>query len=250
MESNGYKPIVLAFLLTILCLVPCSAQDFVAIEYPGRGDAYIVNVAQAMVTHSCNRYYKVFGRFPETWSQLTDSGLQEAQLYGYLMQEIDPDDGSLDFNSDVYLENNKGQLYCHWLDPITGQPSRIRLQFPKTYTHDIDTMRNSLDLSSEQDGRLEEYATSESRQLQFAHIGLMREFIGIFHDVKGYYPSSIDEFLSSGLSPINRDTVNPLTGYPYEFDGSFNDIEFQVNEMFSTVTHMDQDGRFSVGIDY
>ncbi|MCB1218107.1 hypothetical protein KDL44_11985 [bacterium] len=248
-RQTGNIALILTTLL-LLCNAPSSARDISAADYPGNGNGVIVNVAQAMVSKASSRYYRVYGRFPSSWSELLDSGILDVELRGYQLQPMDPDDGSLDYPSDVYFENNKGQAFCHWLNPLTEQPHRIRLQFPSTYGKDLAEMSEVLQLPAEVDVLLRNYASDEQQLLQFAQLGLIRDFLGIYRDLHGNWPASMEQFMDSGLSPVGPGTLNPLTGQPYRYDCSAGDIRFIVSNGYATVEHVDGSGPLPVGIDY
>jgi hypothetical protein len=78
--------------------------------------------------------------------------------------------------------------------------------------------------------------------------------ITYYRDVYGDYPKSIEELQSSGLSPVNADSINPVTGTPFRFDGAANDVSYRYFAPRQTehgfiggyeLQHVDADGRKS-----
>jgi hypothetical protein len=58
----------------------------------------------------------------------------------------------------------------------------------------------------------------------FAICGLLEDTLRQYTMANGEQPASIDEFLGSGFAPIDRNSINPVTGERFAFDGAPRDL--------------------------
>lgn len=171
-------------------------------------------------------YYKVYGEWPENWSAIADAGLFQVSLASASGEPIDPDDGSFDFN---------GDMAYHYRGPQTkpliqraGARGGLIVQAeevadaPYSYAHYLTNFgyEEQAELYGplvEQPERLKMFALQ--RMLIFA--------VGWFSRLHGRVPLTWKEFMTSGLTPIDEHSVNPITGGPFYGDGRASNFLFQ-----------------------
>jgi hypothetical protein len=227
--------------------IVCSAtyvaaeQGSISEEYPGIGNEIIIRLSDTLVTQGLRCYYRAHGNFPEKWSDVKDSGISTVILVGYQMQEINPDDPSLDFPGDVYYENNRGTAFVHVLN-LDGHPERIRVHFPSTYVKTLQGMTEILELSTDQHARMNEISKDNRQLLQYAMLGNMTRSMEIFRSIYNRYPADLQEFFQSGISPVTYNTINPITGSSFKFDGTPGDVFIDLRDSMIIVTSVDEKG--------
>ena len=218
------------------------AQGNFSDDYPGTGEEMIISIADTQVAQGARCFYKAYGRFPQSWAEVEEQGISSSNLLGYRMQPIDPDDSQLEFSGDVHYEFNAGQAIVHTMD-LHGEVNDLSLQVPGTYTSRFEDFIASGKLSEEQVERFHDYAANEAQLLQFAILGNISRSIRIYQDVHGSPPDSLTQFFASGISPVNENTINPLTGQPFRYDGSAGDVRIEFTDTgMVIVRHVDAEG--------
>jgi hypothetical protein len=178
-----------------------------------------ISVAQVQLQTGVQVYYRTFGRWPSSWSEVMASGIWQKPLVGPQGQAINPDDGKIDVAGDTLLDTSDGY-------------PRLVLQQNGMFQNSVaykNRGKTTADLLSEldayyPDANLSSWVTDTNRMKQFGVLGSMRRMISHYKYVFGDHPKTIDEFIASGFSPVDRSSINPVTGQPFKFDGSANDI--------------------------
>ncbi|MCB1221002.1 MAG: hypothetical protein H7A35_08295 [Planctomycetales bacterium] len=232
--------------LAMLMLSSLTASAQQADEMPANPAGYY---PARFIEHAVNRYYRVFGEMPGDWASLVASGIYPHQLTGPEGQVVDPDDGQLDFPGDAYLQGS-ANFFTLVSENRDGSENRRILVQGETYVNQFKRIRLSRHLLPEHDARLKSYESNMDKLVQFAQVGLLNQAIQDYHGVFGMYPDTMEDLFSTGFTPINPDTPNPVTGVPYKFDGSPGDLRLNAAQQFSAVLHVDEDGMLSTTIEY
>jgi hypothetical protein len=197
-------------------------------DYPGwnpdRGIA--VDVARHQLQLGMQYYYMVYGYWPASWQDVVRAKLIQVPLVGFQGQIIDPDDQSLDFEGDCYYDVSTAtsqQVQLLQLLDISGMYiDHIVIPHFTTYEELFMDLENY---------KLPPAEIAVMRQLNFkqyfAIIGISRSGLDLYYRVYGHYPSTWMDFLNSGLAPINRESINPMTGNPFYGDGRAGDLYYE-----------------------
>ena len=217
------------------------AQGSFSEDYPGNGSETIVSLADAQVAQGARLYWRVYGHFPENWVTVEASGISEAELVGFQLEPINPDDPSLNFEGDVYYENNNGTAFVHVMNN-RGEQKRTRVQMARTYTQVLGDFGEFVELTDEQQARIDEIINSEEQLLQFAMLGNFNRSVELFRSANNRFPNDLQEFMDSGFSPISSSTINPVTNSPFKFDGSPGDVRVAFSDDSASIRHVDEKG--------
>ncbi|MEZ5337824.1 MAG: hypothetical protein R3F46_06120 [bacterium] len=203
-------------------------------DYPGNGpgDSHVY-IGMQSVKLGVFYFRKVYERWPESWQEVRDSGIFQADIPGFDLVPLNPDNPDLTDYGQVYYEAPEGpgsNPVVHTVDymggfhilhePANGYMTTYRLSF-----QDYD---NKLNESVDTDFRYSSYLENESQLKQFAILGIMTQNIGLFRSVNGRLPYDMQEFMSSGFSPVDSESINPVTGQPFRFDGSVGDARYEI----------------------
>ncbi len=214
-------------------------------SYPGElssGKARVV-VSSLAVEFGLHAYYKVYGTWPQSWQAVVDAGLWQTEIPSRDGSRVDPDDPTIDFFDDVYYSASQsfgsdGKARIMVGGNPGSQPIRtILLDPPKTfdsYFTEVDGHVGS-NLSSS-------YTSDLEMKRLFAILGEVSSLCGIYYTVHQQWPQSLDSFLSSGLSPVNKDSINPVTGQRFRFDGSSGDCIVTFSEAGPQLSHTERSG--------
>src|SRR5690348_9806902 len=85
---------ILCGLFIVLTLL-CSTDGFAAERYAG------INVPEYYMTRGTEGFYSIYGYWPNSWSEVVESGIVQAPLVNVDGQIVDPDDGKCDFVNDL-----------------------------------------------------------------------------------------------------------------------------------------------------
>lgn len=196
-----------------------------ASTYPGwnRTGTMWTNVALHQVQTGVTLFYQVYERWPSSWREVTSSGLWQTPLRGYDNSTVDPDDGQVNGFGDLYYNPQQDPPRIHFWHFAAGngietvilsKPQTLRNRLNELDAHYGDT---SVSSSLGEERRLILYGVTEG----------IRRTLPIYRDLKGNYPMSFSELLQSGLFPIDRRSVNPLTGAAFTGNGAANDILYR-----------------------
>jgi hypothetical protein len=235
--------------MLILCLIVATPQahgQTPARDYPGIGhDGGIHYVALRQVQDAVLSYYKVFARWPDNWQAVRDAGIFQVTLRGFDMSELDPDEQAITGTGDVYYEfnrnANRATVYAGLISGGTFTIKSFQLMPPDSY---LSTFQQFDKLGAEagyEGPTLSSlYAQREDKLRQFAILSQMEVSLRNFRDVRGDYPHTIAQFLNSGLGPIDGNSINPVTGQKFRFDGSADDVFYRyVSEKIYHFKHLD-----------
>jgi hypothetical protein len=226
---------VQSFALCILaiCLMQTSAAAQAPRDgYPGvglDGELHYIALNKVMLGTYC--FHKVYARWPVDWAEVRDSGIVQVPLMGFDLQEIDPDEASVtEFgdlhyaydpttgNATVHVAVNKGGF------AIEHHPLSAGRTYQQWFAI-FDEGHASLGIQS--DSYVSRYSEDTDKLRQFAILNQIYSNLELFKSIKGDYPHTIAEFLRSGLGPVDDSSINPVTGLPFRFDGSPNDIFYR-----------------------
>jgi hypothetical protein len=215
-------------------------------DYPGRfsDGSGSVNVASQMVQSGLQGYYRVFGVWPDSWQAVINAGLFQTQLVGYQLEAIDPDDPELTFYGDLYYDSttkNDEKVRLFELMELSGPSIESILVAPSPpYSILLDTIWRDSGGVLERDKYL-----GDVRWLKFLSIRAgLNSSIGIFRMTHRRYPADLDELFDSGVSLVDRASINPLTGEEFQFDGSEFDYYYElIDEERFEFYHTEESGR-------
>jgi len=174
-----------------------------------------------LVRGGIRQFYKVFEQFPAHWSDVVGAGICQVTLAGPEGQVIDPDDATLDFPGDVrYLGLESGSPRVAFLSS-EGTTQNVGVNTPTPYAQILTRADQAhLQYGDPDNAVLTSFMTRRDWLRLFAIDGLLESALRQYTVANGEQPASIDEFLDSGFSPIDRDSINPVTGEHFTFDGA------------------------------
>jgi hypothetical protein len=208
------------------------------VKYPGWNDDFtsVEEVSSTLAAWGVSYYYKIHGSWPKSWNQVVSDGIVQTPILGWMLENINPDDPSLDFLGDFYLDTS----YCS-----AGRNPFLRIltnySGPYIYHKKCPKPSNTyLEVFAEIDERFyqggdsfeSQFPNLDEQMKMFAIIGMAKKGIGLYFTIHGDFPKSWTEFINSGLSPVNETSINPITGSRIYGDGRANDIyyKYTVNE--------------------
>ncbi len=177
-----------------------------------------------MVMIGVRQYYKVYGHWPQNWQAVRSAGIIQVELAVPGEGLVNPDDPSLDFMNDVYYaggENDGRALVVSKTDP-ENPVERLYLDPPKTYS--LRFAPGETPPFGDNEYEMSSFLGDTNRLLQFAVAGALDDCFTNYAAHHGRGPASIEEFMSSGWSPLTMSSINPMTGNAFKLDGSSNDL--------------------------
>lgn len=193
--------------------------------YPGRStfDGRILDLPFSSAQFGLHAFQQVFGRWPQTWSEVVEAGLWQARLYGPQFETIDPDDREIDFGGDVVYEHLATGPKLHTMRRTLQTIPLYKVRsFKESYQRIVDAGLGG----SPADAALLE---DESRLKLLAIVGACKSTLDNYTRLHRYPPATFDAFLRSGFGPISADSINPVTGQRFYGDGRANDVSYRVN---------------------
>jgi hypothetical protein len=181
---------------------------------PRQGISYTADQNVIAVQVALQYFYKVYGRWPSSWSEVRNSKLFQRDLKSLNKRRmlIDPDDGRLDFLNDiVYLPGTAPQV----LVTLGGRKQKLPLTPPTTYKYSLPTIEKAA-----AGFRAQGFLSNEARLIRLGILGQLNTLT----DANGANLPNLESMLKHPSSPIDKKSVNPVTGSPFKFDGSPNDI--------------------------
>ena len=217
-------------------------------DYPGRNedDSRILNVAQFHIQIGLQYYYKLHGDWPDSWQHVEDDLLFQVPVRSFIGKTIDPDDSSGGFIGDMYYDaystktSTRGEAHIREMNYLSG---------PVTVLTHVEPAPTYAELFPQADAAggityFSEMLKDEEMMQFMALMGVVANCVRTYDLLYGHAPYSWDEFLDSGLSPIDRDSINPVTGTAFTFNDSPFDIhyEYMENSQAFYLTHLDENG--------
>lgn len=211
-------------------------------------------LAVHQVSLACRMYYKVKGRYPSRWGDVVAAGIYQAPLMGYNGEEINPDDGGLDFYGDVHyqLVGDGSSALVAELGYRSGMTTVYhRLKAADTY---VNLFRRAADQGVD---FWQGYLDDEPRMRQFAILGFIYRAAFVYKDLHGDFPLNLGELSAAGLAPVDANSINPVTGQQFQFTEAPGDIVYRYKiakdgrGSFFDLYHLNKDGsRPMYGITY
>jgi hypothetical protein len=188
-------------------------------------------------------YFKVFGVWPEKFSQIQDAGLIRRNLTISGEYIITPDNGQFDHNDDVnyYPADNgkapriaeRGKIPVAFSDEKVGSTPAIGygIELPRLQPDDTWDAESNRSIRALQANRMNgNNVGSISRMQNRLNNEGVQKLLGIAHmcmyGLTGYekhygkLPRGWNEFVDTGFCPVTSDMLNPVTGQPFSTDGS------------------------------
>lgn len=240
------RHLALALVLCLSILLSSITTSVGSEGYPGsiKGHDASIVVSAVIVQMGVQAFHKAHNHWPATWEQVIQDGLWQTGIPTQSGEAIDPDDPSVDFLDDVYyaadqVSGSSGNVSILMGGQPTGSPQvkTVEIEAPKDYDLLFQEMDSYLDSQLES-----RYSDDLQMKRLFAILGEVSSMSGIFFTTHGRWPENLDEFLESGLSPINRSSINPVTGVTFRFDGSGGDVTIEFLELGPRLRHFDRDG--------
>ena len=174
---------------------------------------------------------------------MVEEGLFQVPLVGYQGETIDPDDPSLDFFGDLYyFSDSAGQPKARVIQllDIDGMVVEFTEVEPGPAYVEIFSALSARFADADFDKYL-----NDPSWLEFLAIrGMLHVGLSTYHEVNGAYPAAIEDFLKSGLGPIDQESINPLTGDVFSFDGSEFGFYYEfVDRDNRSFYHVEEDGK-------
>jgi hypothetical protein len=215
---------LVAALATILLGASIASADSMPVNSELFPDSAGLHIAPSMgfATTVPSAYFKVFGEWPQTWSEIVDEGLFQVDLETIDGSVIDPDDGDWDFPGDIaYVYQGASTPPIIKILSIGDGMSIM--------SHPAVDPGTTYELYLNGYDEYETLANSVPQLKLLALRQLLRGSLRSFVLVHGSLPSSWEEFLQSGLTPIDSASTNPVTGEHFFGDGRGNDFSFSIN---------------------
>jgi hypothetical protein len=201
--------------------------------YPSaRNPGMFVKAAESLVINSVVRYYTVYGVYPETWSDVRQSGICQVELTR---------DGDNIFSLDNELNGSWDAQYVYagaqspptLVSNSSDGPISLSLAGTSASTWDeVATKQLALATSEESSARSRRILADKRVQRLLALKGMVGESIHLYIEVHGQPPQSWQNLLDSGLCAIDADSVNPVTGGMFEGNGGRNDFLYEYTDEF------------------
>lgn len=194
-------------------------------SYPGKGDKTTVYYPVSYVSAAVECYYKAYGRWPANWQEVVDTGMIQVDLVTPTGQVIDPGDGELNFRFDVvYMgvdtkasASRPPALVLTQVAAAPKGPNTHHVPVPPTYRERLMATASYIDRP------WQPYVEEDGLRLMMA-ASMLQTALLAFNMANGRWPTSVDEFFASGMSPLDQQSVNPVTGELFRYDGSPNDL--------------------------
>jgi hypothetical protein len=254
-----WKVILLPFLAAILCLIAMQAAfssqstDGADKSIPavvlqpvampeGKGE---INYDGTYLMSGARHFYRVFGRWPQSWREICECGLFQARLMLPGGSEIDPDDpappaapGEVRYRPAADGGSTPTILVC--FASSAGQPAapaavsavEVRstpLEPGRTYAaiFQAKIAIQNAQVAAAMNKQAAYLAGDQKRLLQLALGDMILDGLMLYRMVHGDYPRTWQEFIGSGLSPVGAGSLNPLTGQLLRCDGSIGDYFYR-----------------------
>lgn len=200
----------MAFVISLAPMITSAAQS-------DEQEGVRIYSAGPLVVRTIQAYYKMGGTWPANWAEIKRLRLFQADLITPDGQVVDPDDGNLDYNGDaVYVPPIRNELprviYVTNLGSGGRDITNYEIQAPATYHDRMLSIANSSVVQDHESWRNGAERVDLFRA--FALASIMDLSIDLFKMCHGRVPNNLQELMSSGLSPIDSNSVNPTTGDP------------------------------------
>jgi hypothetical protein len=230
-------------LLALISIILLSSTAVASDEYPtwhpdypgnGPGGSHFY-IGMQSVKLGLFYFHKVYERWPSSWQEVRDSGIFQAEIPGFDLMPLNPDNSEITDYGQVYYsppsnpESNPVVMTAEYLngfhirvEPANGYMKTYAVSFRDYDEHNADKPGREAIYSS--------YLNDENLLKLFAILGIMTQNIGLFQNVNGHLPVDMQEFMASGFSPVDANSINPVTGQPFRFDGSVGDASYEILE--------------------
>lgn len=220
------------YIVVVICLAVWSqGLGATAAVYPsGPGTSTLAssdlsNHHSWLVMQAIEEYFRLFGHWPHSWQDVRESGLVQVSFSGPKEEQIDPDDGKLDLPGDIlYIPASSAEEVPHVsiLPQLAGfPPNEQALQVPHTFAELY------AQISPELRGNLPE-PDDEAGWKLISIAALLRLSIEDFFTEHGRLPGTFQELISSGLTPIDLQSISPVTGKSFTGEGQVGDFQFSI----------------------
>ncbi len=228
----------LAFISTVVTLLlvesaaTSDAKDIVSSDYPWRGtDGSINEFAFTWVRTGVQQFYRINGRWPTAWLEVTNQGLFDCNLVNLNNDPVNPDATRINTYGDViyFTSNNDNDPFIIYSDYANG-PHQRTFDIPKPPTFEEEA-KIAAELQEEHGNApsakllIAEVAKPEVK-LQHALEAMISQGIELFVLQFNRFPDSLAELFESGIGPFTPESINPLTGQPFKGDGSAWDFTY------------------------
>jgi hypothetical protein len=226
------KTKIFVVLLLVLLALGVTSRGAESGTFPERWEGYpysreggFQEMAAHWIQHGAMYYRAEHGIWPESWRAVIDDGLFQATLYSPFGDVIDPDDGSIDHPCDaVYNQNGLDAKVLK--NVVLRVPSRIETVdiFPM---ESYESVFSALSVSKPETNPGE--ILDDPRHLKLcAMAGMLRVSLEDFYTLRDRYPATLHELTHSGIGCFGSDSLNPLTGKPFEGNGRPLDFLYEV----------------------
>lgn len=220
-------------------------------DYPGIYKAMevptVMDIGQSNVKTGVYYFFKVYQRLPESWQEVSESGIWQTPIRGFQMELINPDDPHLDFLGDLFLDAGSSDgtsMLLHELEYRGGnQVIKEPVGGDFTYERQFRIYEGSPAVVLADGSSMLDYLDDEDQLKQFAIIGCLGVNLSSYMAIHGDFPETLDQLFEAGLSNVNRNSLNPVTGERFKFDGSIGDIEYEyLGQGKMMLRHVDANG--------
>lgn len=177
--------------------------------------------------------YRLRGHWPERWADVVAEGIFQTRLTSPDGSVIEPDDGHLDFMYDLVYEPSEdlqGVAHCWFAFDDEGLVTkRTDLEPGQTYADYFEISEQVIRQAGDDPPveRYQDYLGDDNMLRLFAILHcLNRGSVWIYTNLVGGYPPSAEALIDSGYSCVDMNSINPVTGLPFRFDGSPGDIGY------------------------
>lgn len=226
---------LIALSLILFASTALAGESTYSENYPGlRSRGGVANVADSQIRNAIDAFQLVYGRNPASWAEIVDCGLFDNELRGFQMEAIDPDDANIDFVGDLYidaetqLDHDGNILLLDYWNRSTIDVGGPVIEPGASYESRI---ADTLTYAGDQRELIDAWLANEQQLIQFGHVHQLLAALTVYQWVYGKYPKTLMELIETGVGPLHADSINPMTGLPYRFDGSRGDLLYQLTDV-------------------
>jgi hypothetical protein len=233
------RVLILAVLLSLGISVVYAAAP-TKFKYPGSDDQGQVRIeyGASLIRNAIERYYRLTGAWPQQWQDVVQSGIIQVPVYGYGGEVINPDDDRIDFSGDVVYKGSETPtdeaVSVYYSSAKYGQTSVGKAYRQQTYREANNESQTIIEQSGLKDTAdfidYNEVTSDPGMMKQLATLGLIADCLSMYDMIYGHFPYCWQDFLDSGLSPVDIHSINPRTGQPFHYDGSALDIWYHYDD--------------------
>jgi hypothetical protein len=213
-------------------LALAAETTIVSPDYPWlNDDGTYLQFASYWVKNGAQQYYRLNGRWPDSWHEVVEAGLFDAIMVNLQNQPIDPDATEIKNYGDVRYLPAQGSGDPQLVLAFYNDGMRTKfyaIPRPQTLAEQAADAAQQLNAKGDTQSasQLTQAMASDQVKQQHALSVMLQRGVEMYAVAFNHYPDSIAELLGSGIGPFTPGSINPLTGQPFKGDGSPLDFSY------------------------